>query len=393
VNSLVRVPQNAILICAALLLLVFHQRMFAADPYTEAARELAAKIMTSIGPLEDIGFTLKSIASLGEREVAAARQAIESALRAQGMRLAGNGQSAVKIQVTLSENFQEYIWIAEIRRDQTCNIAMTTQPRLPETQSKEAAIRMTLQAKPIFEQSDPILDVELLGDELLVLDPRRLSLYRRQNDRWELERSAPLKYSIPLPRDIRGRLFESGGTIQVHIPGLSCIGTIKPSFDLNCSQDDAPWPIGLGGMNPAFVKNYFVLENLPPFFSAASVEDDGTDLLAISGIDGRTYLYDKAAGQVGTMDGLGSDITAIDAGCETPRQIFASLLTDPLEHGIIQAFEVRHRKAVSTSSTIEFPGPITALWPVSIQNAAIAVSHDIKAGRYAAFYLSISCSR
>ncbi len=367
--------------------------MFAADPYTEAARELTAKIMASIGPLEDIGFTLKSTASLSEREVAAARQAIESALRAQGLRPVGDVQSTVKINVTLSENFQQNIWIAEIRRDQTYSVVMTTQPRLPEAQSKEAALRMTLQAKPIYEQNDPILDVELLGDQLLVLDPRRLSLYRRQNDHWELERSAPLKFSIPFSRDIRGRLFDSGGTIQVHIPGLSCNGTIKPSLDLNCAQDDAPWPIGLGSMNPTFVKNYFVLENLPPFFSAASVEDDGTDLLAISGIDGRTYLYDKGAGQVGMLNGFGSDITAIDAGCETPRQIFASLLTDPLEHGILQAFQILHRKAVSTSSTIEFPGPITALWPVSSQNAAIAVSRDLKTGRYAAFYLSISCSR
>jgi hypothetical protein len=393
VNNLARTSRSIILICAALLLFVFSERIFAADPYTEAARELTAKIMASIGPLEDTGFTFKSIASLGAREVAAARQALQSELRAQGMRTAEDVQSPVKINVTLSENLQQYIWIAEIRRNQTCTIMMATQPRLPEAQSKEAALRMTLQAKPIYEQNDPILDVELLGDELLVLDPKRLALYQRQDDRWELERSAPLKNSIPFPRDIRGRLFDSGGTIQVHLPGFSCNGTIKPSLDLNCSQDDAPWPIGLGSMAPTFVKNYFVLENLPPFFSAAGVEDDGTDLLAISGIDGRTYLFDKTAGQVGTLDGLGNDIAAIDTGCETRRQIFASLLTDPLESGIIQAFEVLHRKAVSTSSTIEFPGPITALWTVSNQNAAIAVSRDLKTGRYAAFYLSISCSR
>jgi hypothetical protein len=393
VNNFARVSQNSILLGAALLLFAYSQRAFAADPYAEPARELTAKIMASIGPLEDTGFTFKSIASLGAREIAAARQSLLNELRAQGIRTAGDAQSPVKINITLSENFQQYIWIAEIRRDQACIIAMTTQQRLPEAQSKEAARRMTLQAKLIYEQTDPILDAELLGDELLVLDPRRVALYRRQDDQWEFERSAPLKNSIPFPRDIRGRLFDSGGAIQVHLPGLSCNGTINPSLDLNCLQDDAPWPIGLGSLTPTFAKNYFVLENLPPFFSAAGVEDDGMDLLAISGIDGRTYLFDKSAGQVGTLDGLGNDIAAINAGCETRRQIFASLLTDPLESGVIQAFEILHRKAVATSSAVEFPGPITALWPVSNQNAAIAVSRDMKTGRYAAFYLSISCSR
>jgi hypothetical protein len=392
VNNLARIPRTIIVICAVLLF-SSPERIFGADPSIEAAHELAAKIMANIGPLQNAGITFKSIASLGARETAAARQALLSELRAQGLSAAGDVESPVKINVTLSENFQQYLWIAEIRRDQMCAIVMTARPRLPEALSKESALRMTLQAKLIYEQTDPILDVELLGDELLVLDPWRLALYRRQEDRWELERSAPLKNSSPFLRDIRGRLIDSGGTFQVRLPGLACNGTIRPSLDLNCSQSDAPWPLGLGSIAPTFEKNYFVLENLPPFFSAASVEDEGADLLAISGIDGRTYLFEKSAGQVGTLDGLGSDTAAVDPGCETHRQIFASLSTDPLESGIIQAFEILHRKAIATSSTIEFPGPITALWPVSNKNAAIAVSRDLKTGRYAAFYLSISCSR
>jgi hypothetical protein len=393
VNNLARAIQNSILICAALLWLAFPQRLAAADPYAEAARDLAAKIMVGAGPLEEIGITFKSIASLGEREAAAARQALESALRTQGIKPVGNAQAQVKINVTLSENFRQYIWIAEIRRDQACNVVMATQPRMPETQSKESALRMTLQAKLLYEQNDPILDAELLGEELLILDSRHLSLYRRQNDHWELEGSASLKNANPFPRDIRGRLLDTGGAIQVYLPGMSCNGTIKPALDLNCSQDDAPWPIGLGSTNPAFVKNYFMMENLPPFFSAASLQDDGTDLLAITGINGRAYLYDRTAGQVGALDGFGSDMAAVDTGCESRRQILASLLTDPQEPGVIQAYEILHRRAVATSSTIELPGPITALWPVSNQNAAIAVSRDMKTGRYAAFHLTVSCNR
>jgi hypothetical protein len=391
VNYFARTLNIIILIGAALIWAAFPASIFAADSYAEAARELTGKIVTSMGSSEEVGFTFQSLASLGGKEAAAARRAIETELKAKGLRLAEDSQSMVKIRVTLSESFQQYIWIAEIRKDQSYNVVITTQPRMPETPPKDAALRMAIQAKLIYEQNDPILDARLMGDELLILDPRRLSLYQHKNDQWELVSSAPIKNVKPL-RDIRGRLSNSGDSVQAYLPGQSCSGTTKPSLTLNCSQE-SPWPLGLSGMTPTSDKNYFILEGLPAFFTAAGVEDDGTDLLAIAGTDGRAFLFDKAASQVGTLEGWGSDIASINASCATRRQILAALATDPLERGVIQAFEIQHRKAVAVSSTVEFPGPITALWPVPDQNAAITVSRDIKTGRYEAFYLSISCSR
>jgi hypothetical protein len=391
VNYITRTFQYTFLY-AALILLTVPERIQAADPYAEAARELTGKIMASVGPLEDAAVAFRSLASLGARETAAARRAIENEMRAQHIR--EDSQSTVKINVTLSENLQQYIWIAEIRKDQGAVIVMTTRPRMAETPPTDSSLRATIQAKFLIEQNDPILDVMLLGDELLALDPQHVKHYRNNNDRWELERSAPLKNLNPFTRDIRGRLSRSNDALQVHLPGLSCAGKIKPSLDLICSQE-TPWPIVFGGKTPTYVKNYFVLENLPSFFSAASMEDDGTELLAIAGIDGRTYLFDKDLSPAGTLDGWGSDIAAIDAGCGPQRQILVALPTDPMERGAIQAYEIQRRKAVAASSIVEFPGPITALWPVSNQNnqnGAIAVSRDIKSGRYAAFFLSISCS-
>jgi hypothetical protein len=391
VNKLAQKINIIFLIYAALILAAFPAHISAADSYVEAARELAGKIVTNMGLSEDVGFAFQSLASLEGKEAAAARRAIEIELKAKGMRLAGDSQSIAKIRVTLSESFQQYVWTAEIRKDQSYSVVIATQPRTPEAPPKDAALRMSIQAKLLYEQNDPILDARLMGDALLILDPQRLSLYQHKNDQWELASATPLKNLKPL-RDMRGRLFNAGDSIQVYLPGQLCSGTSKPSLILNCSQE-SHWPIGIGGMTPISDKNYFILEGLPAFFSAAGVEEDGTELLAIAGIDGRTFLFDKAAGQVGTLEGWGSDIASVNAGCATRRQILAALATDPMEYGVIQAFEVQHRKAIATSSTVEFPGPITALWPVQDQNAAIAVSHDLKTGRYAAFHLSISCSR
>jgi hypothetical protein len=389
VKNLARQFQKIILIYAALF--VFSDQTIAADPYTEAAHELAEKIMKTIGPLKDVGFTFQARSSLGTKENSAARKALEGDLRGRGVRLVKNPQSAVTIKFTLSENLQHYVWIAEIQQAQTSSLLMTTQPRQQEP-ALETALRMTIQAKLLFEQNDPMLDVKWQNDELLVLEPQRLVFYRRKNGLWELDNSTPLKAPYPLPRDIRGKLSNDGDAIQVHIPGLSCHGTIRPSFTLNCAPEET-WPIGPGGLTPKYQKNYFILENLPPFYSAAGMTDDGADLIAIAGLDGRTFLFETSATQAGVIDSWGGDIAGVDAGCTPRRQILAALVKDPLERGAIQAFEIVHRKAVAVSSIVEFPGPVMALWPVSAQDAAIAITRDLKTGKYAAFHLSISCSR
>jgi hypothetical protein len=393
VNHLGRIFQNIVLICLSLAAFL-PGRVFAADPYAEAARELAGKIVSNISPPAEVGFTFQSLVPWDPKEIAAARQAMENELRARGLKLVKNSPSEKKIKITLAENFQHYIWIAEIPSDPGYRVVMTTQAKILEAPAG-AVLRMTIQSRLIYEQNDPILDVKQFGsgNEMLVLDSKRLALFKLQNDRWKIESSAPLNPPHPFPRDIRGRLEDTGDTIRVHLPGLSCNGTMKPAVVLNCSQDETPWPLGLGSMTPTFSKNFFAQENLPPFFSAARVEDDGTELFVLAGTDGRTHLFDKAANSDEKFDGWGSEIAAIDSECGAHRQIFAALSTDPLEHSVIQAFEITQRKAVAASSTVTFPGPITALWTVTNQNAAIAVSHNIKTGQYAAFYLSIACSR
>lgn len=348
--------------------------------------------MKNAGPLKDAGFTFQVRSSLGTKEGIVARKALESELRSRGVRLAKNPQSGVAIRVTLSENLQHYVWIAEIQQAQTSSLLMTTQPR-PQEPSQETTLRMAIQAKLLFEQNDPMLDLSWQNDELLVLEPQRLVFYRRKNGLWELDSSTALKVSSPFPRDIRGKLSYEGDAIQVYLPGLSCSGTIRPSFTLNCSQEATPWPIGLNGLTPKYQKNYFILENLPPFFSAAAIADDGADLMAIAGLDGRTYLFEKSATQAGVIDSWGSDIAGVDAGCGSRRQILTALANNAIERGAIQAFEIVHRKAVAVSAIFEFPGPVTALWPIPAQDAAIAVTRDLKTGKYAAFHLSISCGR
>ena len=75
--------------------------------FANAAHELAEKIMPAVDPSEDIGFLFRSLASLGTKEVAVAREAIMNELHGRGLKLSNDSQSTLTITVTLSESFQQ----------------------------------------------------------------------------------------------------------------------------------------------------------------------------------------------------------------------------------------------------------------------------------------------
>ena len=392
-NSLARAFKHILIVIAAVLAIASPERIVAAESLAEAARALAATIVSKMGPLENAVFTFRTLASIETTDAAAAREAIEAELRIQGVRFVTDPKAAWTLRVTLSDNFLQYVWVAELQHDQDRFLLMSTQSKRPDVPPKDAALRMAIQSKQIYEQGDPILDLKLFDGQMLVLDPGHLTLYRRSNDQWALAYSASFKGPLPFPRDPRGRLSGDGDTVQVRIPGLACSGKIGPEFGLECSQQDTAWQSAVGTVELATTKNFFVRENLPPFFSAASAKDGGNELWIIAGVDGHTYLYSKDLKLVGTMERLGSDIATVESGCGAGQQVLATLPTDPLEASAIQAFEIVHREFLAVSSAVEFPGPVTALWAIPNQNAAIAVSRNTRTGRYAAFHLSISCSR
>jgi hypothetical protein len=392
VNNFSRFFQYIIAVSAVFLAPMLIGTSFAANPYVETARELAEKILQS-GRLENVAFSFQSRSSLEAKDISFARKALESELRARGVRFTGESQANARLQITISENLNQLVWVAEILQEQTSRVSIATQDRPQQAPRQETALQLSIQMKRIYEQRDPILDVNWQGDQLLALDPQKIALYRRKNESWELENSLPLNSTSPFLRDIRGRLTTNQNlSIQAYLPDLSCTGSISPPLILSCSQESRPWPIGIDGLSPTYQTNYFLAEGLPPFYSAAAVIDDGVDLLAVAGIDGQAYLFEKAARKVGSIDNWGDEIAAIDAGCGSRKQILASLARDPLDRGVIQAFELVHRKPVAVSSMVEFPGPITALWAIG-QNAAIAVARNLITENYAAFHLSISCGR
>jgi hypothetical protein len=367
--------------------------LLAADNFQSAARTLADKILAAVGPLEHFELTFRNLASLDPEQAAGAWKAVEGEFRSRGIRFNGDSDATAKIRITISENPQDFLWVAEIMRGQAREQLMVVQTRPQSAGAAEVPPRMVIRTELIFESDEPLLDLAFREASLVVLDTRHLSLYRRLNDRWNLEKSAALAESRVWPRDVRGRLSLQGNAIRVRLPGGMCSGTIQPEFTLECTRDESPWPLESGLASFESTRNYFMQGDLPPFFSSAGVRQDGDQLWIFAGVDGRGRFYDNAFQPAGSIAGWGSDIAGVDSGCGFRRQLLVTLPGDLSERGTIQAFEIIRRQAVAATSPAEFPGPITALWSIPSGDAAFAVTRDIKTGRYAAYHLSITCGQ
>ncbi len=362
-----------------------------ADSVAGAARELADRITAIVGPLENIEITFRNLTSLGAREAAERWQSVEKEFRSRGMRFARESEGSAKITLTLSENPRNYLWTAEIQRDQARDLVFVTQVRPPGAQPADALLQTNIQARLMIEQIDPILDVAFFDGNLLALSPSRLSLYSKENGHWVLQTSAAVPNLPAQPRDARGRLRVSGDGVQAYLPGMLCVGSLKPALSLECTQGQAPWPLETGPESYDSERNFFLREDVPPFYSVSGIKDEGGQLWIFSAVDGRTRLYDGSMKLAGTINGWGSETAGVDTGCGSRRQILALLPADPAARGSVQAFEVVRRQPVAVSPPAELPGPVTSLWPISAEDGAVAVVRDIKTGRYAAYQLSITC--
>ena len=360
------------------------------------AHALAQKIAAQLKTRELVVFSFRSVAAASPSDAAAARDAIVSELRALG--ISTGAQSGVAVVVTLSENFRGWVWVAEIRRNDAREVVMEEWRRQTEAAS---AAPVLIEKQSVLEQDLSILDFASLGRNLLVLDAESVSLYQSSNGRWQRELSIHIPISRSLPRDLRGRLFVQGEVYRAYLPGVTCDGNTVGGLSITC-HDEGLWPLGpnVRGISiPTrnFFENFVLPDGLqrhmPPVFSAASFEDQGRAAWIFAGTDGRTYLYNAAFESAASWSGWGSDIAAVENECGSRTLLLATGTGDSTVPDAVGAYELADGAPRPIGDPATFPGPVTALWPASEHGAAVAVSRDLKSGQYAAFRLSIPCSR
>jgi hypothetical protein len=335
-----------------------------ADTLDDAVAGLAKKVVARLEPFERVRIGERNISSLPATEVSRAEVALTRALQSRG-----RGSMPVDVVVTISDNLRGYVLVAEIRRASGTVVEMMEFRLLPPAAPARAAI---IDSKLLWEQETPILDVAV-SNSMSVLDTAGLIRYERRDGKWERAVGVELPVAV---RDPRGRLEMGGESITIHEPGLTCTVSIKMVALPQCED---------GGRFKAARNTQDLHDWRGEFFTSSELGGDSV----VAEADGRIHIYDAAHAPQAVFDGWGSDFVII-AACGGPHIAIAGA-GDAASPDSIALYDLVNHALVSVSEPIDLPGPVTAMWPAG--DGAMAVARNLSTGKYAAYSLTLDCSR
>jgi hypothetical protein len=381
----------------------------AATDWSGPERQLAAKIVAVTGTAAS-ALEITNRSSLSHSSFDEINRGLRSQLESAGLRFVNADVAAVTVTISLSENLQNYVWIAEVRLG-TANrsVVMVSTPRTGGVPIGHENAFITIHKALLWAQPEQILDVAVIDGSpthMAILDTNRVSLYRLEGGHWQPEQIMPIRHTRPWPRDTRGRLsLRKDHLFDVNLPGIICRSTAKTPLALTCTESDDPWPLGSDGLTlggfftPS--RNYFTGALAPgvgkqtsvtPFYSAAPLPRDKYTLWLFMGKDGQVHLLDGVTDQTIAKLDWGSDVASVHGACGANWNLLVTGAGDSTTDSL-RAFDIPDREPIAISQPIEFPGPITALWTEANGNDAIAVSHNLETGDYEAFRLSFTCGQ
>jgi hypothetical protein len=323
----------------------------------DSARELARKIAAVLLARENVSCEIRNISSLQMDEAARVEQTLKEELQDRGVRLSSSSGSTTSVVVTLSENYKNLIWTAEIHEDDTSHLVLVAPTRTLETRGAASAMPVTIRSEKFWEGPERVLDA---GEITNGAGKSRLVL-----------------------------LLPNGVSIQDRQSGLA--GTIEITSNQSASRD--PWGnlnIELGvDMIGLFLAPQVCAVNLesrevmgcPP----TQVPNGGT-------IAAHPAMFDIAPPGP-PPPGKGTEVE-MAAVCGGSSQFLATGSGDYTQPDSLQVFQADSSRAVAVSAELDFPGPITALHAgQSVQGAPRAVVRNLTTGNYEAYRLFFSCGQ
>lgn len=391
--------------CLSLLVLL-HASMALAGDWQAPASQLAQRIAGITGP-GTVAVTVVNRSSLTAADADDIRRKLPSELAAFGVQSVAPEQAAATVQVSLSENLQNYLWVAEIHQGTSEPVVvMVAVPNPVKGSGDRSSTPLTIRKALLWSDENRILDVAVLNgnSNMIVLEAERIVLLRLQNGQWQQEQSLLLVHVRPWPRDLRGRLIlRKDRLFDAYLPGVYCRSTASAPLSVTCDDSDDPWPLtgNQGDLNAFFsaARNFFTgalspgiqkQTIAPAFYSAAPLPRDKYTLWAFAAVDGQIHFLDGVGDQAFGQLGWGSDIASVRSGCGPGWQILATSNEDvPTDE--VRAFEIPDREPILVSAPAEFDGRITALWADSDSTSVVAIARNSETGKYEAYRLSIDC--
>ena len=385
-----------------LLLLFLSLPAFAAN-WSGPATDLAKKIAAVTGP-GTITMTTVNSSSLPKDQVTEIQGAIEAQLRTFGIRIGTAASANSEVRITLSENLQGLLWIAEIKQGTETQVAMVTVPIQSAVPAKPGPA-VVLHRALMWSQSSPILDALVLDSaspsaRLMVLDADAVTSYAIVNSKWEKQQSWNITHAHVFPRDLRGLLVANQNrTVTAYFPGTICELNTNA---VSCHDGDDPWKLGPRAAFFNSGRNYFTGALVPasdkpvaPFYSATWIDRPNYTLGIFNSLDGQVRITDgmneRTLAATLTSD-WGSDLAALKTGCLSGSQLLVTEAGDDTASDSLRAFDILDREPILVSAPLEFPGPITALWSHD-PSSAMAIAHNLRTGQHEAYSVSITCNQ
>ena len=378
-----------------------------ASQWSTLETQLAQKIAATTGP-GAVALDVVNRSSLSQTDVDQIRRELLAELGGLGVHFVAADQAAATVQVSLSENLQSYVWVAEVHLgNNESSLAMVAAPRSERVAGERPAAPMTIRKTLLWTDENRILDVGMPNSQtMILLEPESVVLLTLQSGRWQQAQTLSITHRQPWPRDLRGRLLlRKDHLFDAYLPGVLCQSTTVAPLGLNCRESDDPWPLATDEFALraffASTRNFFTGVLSPgiqkqtatsAFYSAAPLPRGPYTLWVFSGVDGQIHLLDGVTDQTAAKLGWGSDIAGVRSSCGLAWQILATSRSDG-PSDTVTAFEMADREPMAVSPPAEFSGSITALWAAPEGSSALAVSHDLELGKYEAYRLSIACGQ
>jgi hypothetical protein len=372
-----------------------------APPLPAAAPEFVHMILSRAGSPSAVAVTFQNLSSLPPETQDALQNAILNGFRSANVRVVKAEQAVAAVHITFSEDWQGYVWVANIQQGAASQMVIKKLPHQQRAQSTHATT-LTIRKILVWQQESPILDFYQDNQNLLILEPGQLALYSSDAGQWRPRQTLGIPHQNPWPRDLRGRLEVRGGEINVFLPGERCSGRLSPP-SLDCRASDDPWPIGEGLVaffNPR--RNFFsgLLAgqsggaSVSPFFSGATWQSGDQRVWLFTGTDGHARLFQNdLASSVATFNGWGSTMAPVHSICGTGWQVLTSSPADTTRLDSVQAVEISGREALPVSAPVDLAGTVEALWTAGNYSQVVNGVLQSQSGKYEAFTLTVICTQ
>lgn len=371
------------------------------------ASQLAQRIAGITGP-GAVSITIINRSTLSSSDADDIRRRLLTELSLFGVQSAPSERAASSVEVSLSENIQNYLWIAEIHQGTSEPVVvMVSVPGAIKQSAPASATPLSIQKTLLWSDDNRILDTAVVNgnpQHLIVLEPETIVLLRLQNGQWQIEQSLRLVHVRPWPRDLRGHLvLRKDHLFDAYLPGVLCRSGATSPLAVTCDDSDDPWPLSsspselnaffsssrnffTGALSPGIQKQTMA----PAFYSAAPLPREKYTLWVFAAVDGQVHLMDGVGDQSLSQLHWGSDIATVRSGCGPGWQLLVTSHEDESSDSV-RAFEGPDREPILVSSPAEFSGSITAFWTDAESTSATAVVQNSATGKYEAYRLSIDC--